>query len=96
VDDLYAFSPACDAILHASELKKFDAFLKFSKSALRTVKRSFLISFFYNSIGIAFAVQGLLTPLVAAILMPVSSVTVVLFTVLSAHYYARKYRLSND
>lgn len=96
VDDLYAFSPACDAILHATELKKFDAFLKFSISAMRTVKRSFLISFFYNSIGIAFAVQGLLTPLVAAILMPVSSVTVVLFTVLSAHFYARKYRLSND
>ncbi len=96
VDDLYAFSPACDAILHASELRKFDAFLKFSKAAIRTVKRSFLISFFYNSIGIAFAVQGLLTPLVAAILMPVSSVSVVLFTVLSAHYYARKYRLSND
>jgi Cu+-exporting ATPase len=96
VDDLYAFSPACDAILHATELKKFDAFLKFSKSAMRIVKRSFFISFVYNSIGIAFAVQGLLTPLVAAILMPASSVTVVLFTVLSAHYYARKHRLSND
>lgn len=96
VDDIYAFSPACDAILHASELTKFDAFLKFAKAALKIVNRSFFISFFYNSIGIAFAVQGLLTPLVAAILMPISSVTVVLFTVLSAHYYAKKYRLSNS
>ncbi len=94
VDDLYAFSPACDAILHAGMLRQFNALLEYADKAMRTVKRSFLISFFYNAIGISFAVQGLLTPLVAAILMPLSSVTVVLFTVLSAHHYAKKLRLS--
>lgn len=96
VDDLYAFSPACDAILHADALHRFDGLLGYAKDAMRVVKRSFLISFLYNAIGIAFAVQGLLTPLVAAILMPLSSVSVVLFTVLSAHYFARKNRLSAD
>lgn len=94
VDDLYAFSPACDAILHAGVLNRFEALLRFAQGAMRTVRRSFLISFFYNAIGISFAVQGLLTPLVAAILMPLSSVTVVLFTVISAHYSARKLRLT--
>ncbi len=94
VDDLYAFSPACDAILHAGVLKKLDAFLAYSRGALTTVKQSFAISFFYNAIGISFAVQGLLTPLVAAILMPLSSVTVVLFTVISSHYRARKLGLT--
>lgn len=94
VDDLYAFSPACDAILHAGMLRKFDGLLAYAKRAMTIVKRSFAISFFYNAIGISFAIQGLLTPLIAAILMPLSSVTVVLFTVLSAHYYARKLRLS--
>jgi len=59
------------------------------------VKRSFAISFFYNVIGLSFAVQGLLTPLVAAILMPLSSVTVVVFTVISAHIQARKFGLSS-
>lgn len=96
VDDLYAFSPACDAILHAEMLRKFNALMTYAQKAMGIVKRSFAISFFYNAIGISFAVQGLLTPLVAAILMPLSSVTVVLFTVISAHHYARKLRLSND
>lgn len=94
VDDLYAFSPACDAILHAGALKRFDALLAYARSALRIVKQSFAISFIYNAIGLSFAVQGLLTPLVAAILMPLSSVTVVLFTVISAHYRARRLGLS--
>jgi Cu+-exporting ATPase len=94
VDDLYAFSPACDAILHADRLQHFDRFMGLSRSAMRIVKRSFGISFLYNAIGISFAVQGLLTPLVAAILMPLSSVTIVVFTVVSAHYYASKHGLS--
>lgn len=96
VDDLYAFSPACDAILHAGALKRLDGFLRFAQQSMRTVKMSFAISFFYNAIGLAFAVQGLLTPLVAAILMPVSSVTVVVFTVVRTHYYFRKLRLTGE
>lgn len=96
VDDLYAFSPACDAILHAEALRKLDDFLRFAQNAMRTVRWSFVISFVYNAIGLAFAVQGLLTPLVAAILMPVSSVTVVVFTVVSTHYYFRNLRLKRE
>ncbi|WP_306643671.1 heavy metal translocating P-type ATPase [Sanyastnella coralliicola] len=92
VDDLYAFSPACDAILHAGALNQFHNFLEYAQKAMRTVRWSFVISFVYNAIGIAFAIQGLLTPLVAAILMPASSVTVVLFTVFSSHLHFRKLR----
>jgi cation transport ATPase len=36
------------------------------------------LSLGYNAVGVALAMTGHLTPLVAAILMPVSSVTVVL------------------
>lgn len=96
VDDLYAFSPACDAILHAGALRRFDALLAYARSAMKIVRQSFIISFVYNAIGLSFAVQGLLTPLVAAILMPLSSVTVVVFTVVAAHYRARKLRLSSN
>jgi len=54
---------------------------------------SFLISFLYNAIGISFAVQGNLSPIVAAILMPASSVTVVAFATFSVNIMARRRKL---
>lgn len=77
VDDLYAFSPASDLILDAKALQHLGAMLGFARQAQRTVYVLFAISFAYNLVGLYFAVQGLLTPVVAAILMPVSSFTVV-------------------
>ena len=77
VDDLYAFSPASDLILDAKALKHWGAMLQFTRQAQRTVYLLFAISFAYNLVGLYFAVQGLLTPVVAAILMPVSSFSVV-------------------
>jgi len=55
------------------------------------VKVSFAISFLYNVIGIAFAVQGNLSPLVAAVLMPISSVSVVAFSALSVKLISKKF-----
>ena len=78
-DDIYQFSPACDAILEASRFADLVKFIKFSKTSLNIVKVSFLISIIYNVVGLTFAVQGLLSPIIAAILMPLSSVTVVAF-----------------
>jgi Cu+-exporting ATPase len=85
-DDIYSFSPSCDAILHADSFGKLGKFLKTSKKTMQIVKMSFLLSFIYNVAGLWFAVQGILTPLVAAILMPLSSVTVVLFVTLMVRW----------
>jgi len=82
-DDIYHFSPACDAILSSSKFSRLQDYLKFSKSALNIVYASYAISFLYNIIGLSFAVQGLLSPVVAAILMPLSSISVVTFASLS-------------
>jgi Cu+-exporting ATPase len=46
---------------------------------MKIVKISFAISIVYNIVGLSFAVDGLLSPIVAAILMPLSSITVVSF-----------------
>jgi Cu+-exporting ATPase len=73
-----AFTPACDAVLNDKSLSRLNSFLDFSRSAVTIVKICFGLSFLYNTIGLVFAAQGLLTPVVAAILMPASSVTVVL------------------
>ena len=75
----YHFSPASDAVLEAAQFLKLDRFISFARSSLNIVKASFLISFLYNLVGIAFAISGNLSPIVAAILMPVSSVSVVAF-----------------
>ena len=77
VDDLNQFSPASDAILRGSELANLDTLLTFSRKSLRVVYVAIGISFLYNIVGLSFAVTGKLTPLVSAILMPLSSVTVV-------------------
>ena len=78
-DKAYHFSPASDAVLEASQFKTLARFIRFTKTSLNIVKIAFVISFFYNIIGIAFAISGNLSPVVAAILMPISSVSVVAF-----------------
>jgi len=90
-DDIYNFSPACDGILEAKNFASFASYLKMAKASLKTVKASFGISILYNTIGLGFAVQGLLTPIVSAILMPLSSVTVVLFVSAITSLYSLKY-----
>ncbi len=83
VDDLHQFSPSCDAILKGDQLVKLPQFLRFSKTTVKIVYLAFIVSFLYNIVGLTFAVTGNLTPLIAAVLMPISSVSVVgLVTVL--------------
>ncbi len=90
-DDLAAFTPASDAILAAKSLHWLPDFLEVAQGAIKIVRYSFLVSFSYNAVGIAFAVSGHLSPLVAAILMPLSSVSVVLFTTAGVSLLARKH-----
>ena len=78
-DKMYHFSPASDAVLEAGQFNKLAEFIAFAKTSLNIVKLSFIISFLYNIVGISFAITGNLSPIVAAILMPLSSVSVVIF-----------------
>ncbi len=84
-DDTGVFTPACDGILEGRQLQHLHAFLDLSRSATTILKIAFGISFFYNIIALSFAVSGHLTPLVAAILMPISSVSVVGFSTLAVN-----------
>jgi Cu+-exporting ATPase len=87
-DNHGVFTPACDAILIGTKVPELDTFLQLSKSASLIVKMCFVISFLYNVVGLTFAVTGNLTPLFAAILMPLSSITVVVFTSLAVRFVA--------
>lgn len=92
-DDVYHFSPACDAILQSSKFGQIHRFIKFTHLSMRLVYAGYIISFLYNIIGLSFAVQGLLSPVIAAILMPLSSITVVGFSSLSVRLMARFHRM---
>lgn len=77
-DDTNTFTPASDVILYGTELGKLPDFLKFSQWSVRVVMISYFFSLLYNVTGLYFASVGALTPLFAAILMPLSTVTIIL------------------
>ncbi|NVO21143.1 MAG: heavy metal translocating P-type ATPase metal-binding domain-containing protein [Bacteroidetes bacterium] len=92
-DDIYHFSPACDVILESGKFWKLHQFLRFTKNSLWIVYASYTISFLYNIVGLTFAVQGLLSPVIAAILMPISSITIVAFSTSSIALLSRQKKM---
>ena len=92
-ENVNVFSPACDAILDASKLYLLNNFIKASKSAIKIIKWSFLFSFLYNIIGLYFAVTGKLEPVIAAILMPLSSISIVIFTTIATQVVGKRIEL---
>lgn len=89
-DDVNNFSPACDGILESGSFNRLADFINFSKLSKQVIIASFILSLVYNLLGFYFAVQGTLSPVIAAILMPVSSITAVAFTTFSTTLLAKK------
>ncbi|HEX6427899.1 MAG TPA: heavy metal translocating P-type ATPase metal-binding domain-containing protein [Niastella sp.] len=79
-DNCNNFTPASDVIMEAGQLSRLPQFIKLCKANKQIVIASFILSIIYNIIGITFAVQGVLSPLIAAILMPASSLSILLVT----------------
>jgi len=89
-ENAHQFSPASDAILLGNQLAQLPKFLQFSMDSLTIVRWGFAFSILYNIIGLFFAVQGVLEPVIAAILMPVSSISVVGFGYFATTWRAKK------
>ena len=79
IEKVGAFSPASDVILAASQVRRLSRILDMARRTTQIVRLSFGISFLYNILGIGIAAAGILSPVICAILMPLSSVSVVLF-----------------
>ena len=90
-DDTNNFSPACDGIVDARQFANILPLLNYSRTAMRIIIASYIISLLYNVVGVSFAVQGTMSPLVAAILMPISSVTIISFSTLASYLCGRIY-----
>lgn len=89
-ENVNVFSPACDGILDASQFEKIDFYLKYSKNAMITIYLSFGLSLLYNVVGLSYAVTGNLLPIVAAIIMPLSTITIVSFVTIMSNVFANR------
>ncbi len=90
VEDVGAFSPASDVILGAAEVPRLPHVLSYSRETVRVVRASFAISTAYNVLGLSIAASGRLSPLVCAVLMPLSSFTVVTFACVATAWLGRR------
>lgn len=92
-DNAARFTPACDAIIDGDAVKKIARFIDYAKAGKKVVAAGFILSILYNFIGLSFAVQGKLDPVVAAILMPASSISIVALASLLSSYVAKRKKL---
>ncbi|MGA0110130.1 MAG: HAD family hydrolase, partial [Schleiferiaceae bacterium] len=76
-EDALHFAPACDVLLQGAALPQLERMRAMAREGMRAVRWNIGVSLTYNVVGLSFAVQGLLTPLTSAILMPISSLSVV-------------------
>ncbi|MCU7614726.1 heavy metal translocating P-type ATPase metal-binding domain-containing protein [Chryseobacterium sp. GMJ5] len=90
-DDTNSFTPSSDVIMNGEKVVDLEKYLNVCKGSITIVKMTFVISFLYNVVGLSFAVTGHMSPLFAAILMPISSITVIAFTTFSTWILGRKH-----
>jgi len=93
-EDINVFTPSSDGIIKAEKIPWLDRFLEMSVKTRHVIYWAFVMAFIYNVIGLSFAVSNRLTPLVAAILMPISSISVVVFVTVLTWWLGRKFFIS--
>ena len=92
-DSTSSFFPACDVLIKAEQLGQLPTLLKFVNAAKWVIIISFVFSLLYNVVGLYFAITAQLSPLIAAILMPSSSMTMLVLTWLLTLGIKKSYRL---
>ncbi len=92
-EDVNGFTPACDAILDAKKFKDIPALFSMAKKSRQVIYASFILSFAYNTVGLTFAILGKLSPVISAILMPLSSISVVVFVTIATNLLAKRLKL---
>jgi Cu+-exporting ATPase len=89
-DNTSQFTPASDGILDSNFVNKLDKFISYAKDGKKVVLASWTISILYNFAGLGFALSAHLSPMIAAILMPASSITVVAFVSIATSIAAKR------
>ncbi|HEC07065.1 MAG TPA: heavy metal translocating P-type ATPase [Thiolapillus brandeum] len=68
---------SADIVLMSDELEKISLAVALSRRTLKTIRQNIMISFAYNIIMVPLAMAAMITPLIAAISMPISSLLVI-------------------
>jgi Cu+-exporting ATPase len=84
------FTPSCDVIIEGNSFDLIPAFFDIARQTRYLLYGAYAIAVLYNIIGLSMAVSGQLSPLFAAILMPISSLTIVFYTMLTSRYFVDK------
>lgn len=79
-DDVNNFTPACDAIFNAEKLSSFARLIEMARTGGHIITVSFIISILYNFVGLWFSMRGMMKPVTAAILMPCSTLSIVIIS----------------
>lgn len=87
-EDVFQFTPSSDAILEAKRLKELPVLLKISAFSKTILRVCFGFSLLYNTVGLSFAISGKMEPIVAAIIMPLSSITIVAVATFGIMWFA--------
>ncbi len=94
VENTIQFSPASDAILLASKLPYLNKFIKAANLSKQLIVLTFIISLIYNVVGLYFSTTAQLSPIIAAILMPLSTISIVAITLIGSIYIEKKYLIN--
>lgn len=94
-EHMSSFTPASDIIILGDQLTQIPKFLKLVRLSKRIILAGFVVSFLYNIIGLSLAVAGYITPVIAAILMPISSISVVALSTLGIKYFSHHLKLKS-
>nr|MBP6456527.1 heavy metal translocating P-type ATPase metal-binding domain-containing protein [Chitinophagaceae bacterium] len=90
VSNQFSFSPASDAILDENSIQHLNEIIYITKQVKRFIISLFVYSLFYNIIGISISLSGNLKPVYAAILMPISSISVIMIAFFGVKYFFNK------
>ena len=94
-DQTHLFTPASDAILEGAMVQNLDQLIHYAKKGKAIIIIIFILSILYNLVGMFFATRAQLSPMVAAILMPISSISIVSLSALFSYSFARGLRAKN-
>jgi len=92
-DNTNNFTPASDAIFDGNNFNKLHSLIRLCKFNKQIVLTAFVVSILYNIVGVSIALSGNMQPLVAAILMPISSISILLLTFGLAQIGAKYFKL---
>jgi len=94
-DQTHFFTPASDAIIEGGNIPLLDHLLGYALKGKKIIIVIFTLSVIYNLAGMYFATRAQLSPMVAAILMPISSISIVSLSALMSYAYSRRLTSKN-